>query len=595
MSSMRHDEIKLMCESLDISQGKLSDEYLFTIEAVDAFYYDGDIRKDAIQIGFVDGPNDGGIDFILNNEDTVFFIQGKSSASLSFDDIKNVFYKAKGTIQRLKTDTYNNTVSKKVVQAYLNSYDNCTDEYPNFCIVLFTNTVVSEQDRNLFDEFAKSDDFEDYQLKLYDQEDIEYKKTLLDSQNDLIGSGKLEIYMMQRQTVSSLKYGENGLIVNISASSLKKLFDKHREKLFSYNLRDFIAQKSVDDGIAHTIKYEPNNFWFFNNGITIGCESFHLDGTTLKLSNFSIINGAQTTTQISKCLQGNSDFALVCKVIKPAAGTIDDDQDFIRNISEATNSQKPIKPRDIKANATEQLILQKRCHDHKPPLYVEIKRGKKAKLRKDDEKWQKVTNEYIGQLICSCLMQKPGTARNSKRALFSNNELYNSVFKRKYDTDTLFDLVRIAAILDSYVEEITAKITKNTDEEEKNKLLKDLTISRNGKFAILSIIIYTHLKAIGQIQNYKDPNLKNLNLITGYFITNYPNDDLEDRLKNLFGYIIYQLGKLYDSIANNKAITSYSNFFKTDAYYIDMLKHFDELWASNWERPTIENLISVIQ
>ena len=192
-------------------------------------------------------------------------------------------------------------------------------------------------------------------------------------------------------------------------------------------------------------------------------------------------------------------------------------------------------------------------------------------------------------------MQKPGTARNSKRALFSNNELYNSVFKRKYDTDTLFDLVRIAAILDSYVEEITAKITKSTDEEEKNKLLKDLTISRNGKFAILSIIIYTHLKAIGQIQNYKDPNLKNLNLITGYFITNYPNDDLEDRLKNLFGYIIYQLGKLYDSIANNKAITSYSNFFKTDAYYIDMLKHFDELWASNWERPTIENLISVIQ
>ena len=52
-----------------------------------------------------------------------------------------------------------------------------------------------------------------------------------------------------------LKYGENGIIVNIKASSLKKLYTKHSKNgLFSYNLREHISQKNVDSGIENTIK-----------------------------------------------------------------------------------------------------------------------------------------------------------------------------------------------------------------------------------------------------------------------------------------------------------------------------------------------------
>lgn len=594
MKESRHNEIKQMCEALDFPEGKLSNEYLFTIEAVDCFFYERNIQKNDIQISFVDGGNDGGIDYIFNNDDTVFFIQGKSSTKLTFDDIKNVFYKAKETIQKLKLKTYDQKLSTKIPQAYLNAINNCSDDYPNYCIVLFTNTILTDQNRIDFEAFSKLDDFEDYQLKLYDYNDIENKEAVLDSRNDLIKSGKLEIYTQDKQTISSLRYGDNGLIVNISARSLKLLFDQYREKLFSYNLRDFIAQKNVDDGIEKSIKFEPNNFWYYNNGITIGCESFEQSGTKLQLYNFSIINGAQTTTQISKCLPTTVDFALVCKVIK-SDKAIDDDQDFIRNISEATNSQKPIKPRDIKANAKEQLILKKRCYEHNPPIYVEIKRGRVTKLRKSDEKWQKVTNEYIGQLICSCILQKPGTARNSKRVIFSNDQLYNSIFKRKYDVDTLFDLVRIAAVFDSYIERVSDEYASCNDEEQKEKLFNKLLISRNGKFAILALIIYIHFLDTGKIKNYKDTTQQISTLISGYFITNYPNDDLEEKLFSLFDYIIYKLENLYDKISIQKNITSYSNFFKTDTYYTDMQKNLDELWSQSWEKPIIEQLISVIQ
>lgn len=86
-----------------------------------------------------------------------------------------------------------------------------------------------------------------------------------------------------------LKYGNSGIIVNIKASSLKKLYTKHSKNgLFSYNLREHISQKNVDSGIENTIKKEKENFWFYNNGVTIGCEDFVLDGYVLKLYNFSI-------------------------------------------------------------------------------------------------------------------------------------------------------------------------------------------------------------------------------------------------------------------------------------------------------------------
>ena len=175
----------------------------------------------------------------------------------------------------------------------------------------------------------------------------------------------------------------------------------------------------------NTIKKEKENFWFYNNGITIGCEDFVLDGYVLRLYNFSIINGAQTTTKIgeSKLIDNEYDFDIVCKVVK-ANRSLNDESDFIMKISEASNSQKPIKARDLKANAREQKMLQTKCAENKNALAIEIKRGVKPKNYYKVEKWQRVTNEYIGQLILACLLQRPGSARSGKITIFTSEKLY---------------------------------------------------------------------------------------------------------------------------------------------------------------------------
>ena len=89
-----------------------------------------------------------------------------------------------------------------------------------------------------------------------------------------------------------------------------------------------------------------------NNGIIIACEEFVIDGDNIKLYNFSIVNGCQTTTLLGKYSgrDEGKDFPIACKIIMPSAKSSEDFIKFISEIAEASNSQKAINDRDLKAN-----------------------------------------------------------------------------------------------------------------------------------------------------------------------------------------------------------------------------------------------------
>ena len=106
---------------------------------------------------------------------------------------------------------------------------------------------------------------------------------------------------------------------------------------------------SVNIYLNDTIKTSSETFWFKNNGITIICKDFVISGRRLKLQDFSIVNGGQTTTLIYKSekVSKDIDFYLPCKVIRIVGDTEDEKNQFSLEISKATNSQKAIKNIDI--------------------------------------------------------------------------------------------------------------------------------------------------------------------------------------------------------------------------------------------------------
>ena len=575
------EKIKELAKKAGISEGKLNNEFLFTLQMVDYFYYNKNIGEQDIRENFVDGSADGGIDYIFNKDDVMYLVQGKTSEGLSYEDIRNIFFKMNTTInnfEKMKYDSY----SEKLKSTYLNAYDDLS-ENKNITLVLFTKTEFTENLKLKIDELKKEDFLCNYNVEIYDAKDIEFKVMTISSDKEFIKNDSIKLSGAK----NVLKYGENGIIVNIKASSLKRLYAKHyNDGLFSYNLREHISQKNVDDGIENTIKREKDNFWFYNNGITIGCEDFDIDGYVLKLYNFSIINGAQTTTKIgeSKLIDNGYDFDIVCKVVKANDG-LNDESGFIMKISEASNSQKPIKARDLKANAREQKILQNKCVENKNSLAIEIKRGVKPKNYYKVEKWQRVTNEYVGQLILACLLQRPGSARSGKITIFTSEKVYNQIYKnRKLDCDIIFDLVRIA---DKY-------------EEFKNSYANDvadvdlIAACKNGKFTALAIIFYLYKRFHNIVENCFDEKLNDDNIVNTKLTLNYREDDYDKKINDIFKFIIKKLSDIYEKKKESLKLTSYSNFFKTDKTYQDViLMEFDRILDDDWDRAKLEEYMKI--
>lgn len=579
----RKEKILSLCQDLNLAEGKQTDEYLFTLEMVDLFYYKGNIGKIDIKTGFTDGTGDGGIDFIYTDDEVMYLIQGKSSENLTIEDISNIFYKIKNTVESFENESYDQ-YSKKLKSIYKNAYDGL-DNDKNIEFVLFTNTKLNESIFKKIDELKKKKEFSSFDITIYDKEDINRHEVISYSDRDLVEEDAIKIFLNNSNKNDMLAYGENGIIVNVKATSIKSLYEKHSENgLFSYNLREHVTDKGVDEGIEQTIKNDKDNFWFYNNGITIGCEDFRKDGDKIKLYNFSIINGAQTTTKLgkSKLIDGKHDFPLVCKIVKSDLIS-EETKKFISKISEASNSQKPIKLRDLKSNDLQQLKLERGAASNKYPLAIEIKRGVKAKnYYKVREKWQRVTNEYIGQLILSCILQKPGLARNSKNTIFSSKKLYTQVFVRDHDFDTLYDLVRLGTIYTEY---------SNREIKEINDL-DTIGIMRNGKLTILAIVCYLIKKQKREVIDYTSEEVYKDNL-TGLLFTDYPKDDLILKLEDLFSFIVEKLQKIYEIKKGSEKITSYSNFFKNEKMYEIIIREFDDNYLKNIEKKMLRELLYV--
>ena len=537
--SAERKKIVSMLHTLHFPEGKMSEEYTFTLEAVDMFYYKRNIGAADIKLGFVDGANDGGIDYIYSDGETLYLIQGKSSAGLSVEDVDNALNKMAKTFTKF-TDRKYEELNDAVKSALSNAYDNLTED-KNVELVLFTNTVFNKDAKKKIDDFSSQDLLSKFDVSVYDRNDLELQKAIEEESSDLVGEGFLILELGDDKSANRLSFGEGkGIIVNVRASSLKNLYQKYNKQgLFSYNLREHIVQESVDDAIDDTIKKERSNFWYYNNGITIGCNDYQIDGYKLKLYGFSIINGAQTTTKIGKSnlVNETNDFALTCKVVK-ADKSFGEEGDFISKISEASNSQKPIKPRDLKSNLPEQRIMQnKAANNGKHCLAIEIKRGVRPSNYKSVEKWQRVQNDYIGQLIYACIFQHPGTARNSKNTMFSSKAVYPTIFRRKHDYDTLYDLVRIGDTYDQYVK----KLAETADSDD---ALERFSMAKNAKLSVLAILCYMLKKKHGTITNRNSDALHEDN-IKGLLVSDYPGDDLDKLLEACFGFVIRELTRIY--------------------------------------------------
>lgn len=150
--------------------------------------------------------------------------------------------------------------------------------------------------------------------------------------------------------------GWRAVVVTVPGKWLNDLFGRYGQNLFSANYRGFLGtqRRKINSGIRASCEKQPDDFWVFNNGITILTLSMkeHANGTSL--DGLSIINGAQTTGAIGTVDSKRPELdrvRVLCRIIECTAN------DKVNDIVRFNNTQNEITSWDQYSNDPEQQRL----------------------------------------------------------------------------------------------------------------------------------------------------------------------------------------------------------------------------------------------
>lgn len=435
------------------------DSFLFSIFCARYYFFNGpEIEFDAEQFvadSFVDGANDGGIDSIFLDpieENGVVVIQAKYYLDSSFQlgDFKNELYKTRETIKNLRAGQLKG-MSAKLTAAYSSAAEGLGED-PSTRVIFCIADDVKDKKRDLFVELCTLNSTEDMKFEVKFLGDIIQQVRDCEDESPYAVSGILKI-----DEAGNVLWYRNGnkkaAIVNITGKSLQDLFNLHGRQALGMNLRYHVdgnkQNKEVDNGMRQTLEKEPDLFWFRNNGILIVCEDFSIKGDELSFKNFSIVNGGQTSYVLSR---GNmsSKCYLQCKIAAVVKDTKKGRDEFVDSIARATNSQKPIKPSDLKANAKEQLALKDQLAEL--GLCYMLKGGDRSNPRK----LPKVNLDELGNIAVSSVLICPGSVRSvGTRMFYDNPANYKYIFEDYANAEYLADMYFATKVYKEFKKDVT--------------------------------------------------------------------------------------------------------------------------------------------
>ena len=280
-----------------------TDEYVFTALCVRANYYKNpalDFTEQTISEVIVDGQYDGGVDALLldpNSEaDNLILVQSKYYKTITYDNVRDAIQKIILFYKDMEQGEYQN-VNATVQRRFLSLNAEIGDE-SKIRFVFYTSAKKNRIRTDRIEKIVKEQfqDNDKFEVSLLYVDDIIEEIKELESRRPSVEGGIIKIDAAN----NALEYGEDAVIVNVSAFSIKELYALHSTNLLSRNLRYYIKKRDIDKSINDTIEHDPDQFWFRNNGITIVCDDFRVDGKIVHLKDFSIVNGGQNLLVATK-------------------------------------------------------------------------------------------------------------------------------------------------------------------------------------------------------------------------------------------------------------------------------------------------------
>jgi len=140
----------------------------------------------------------------------------------------------------------------------------------------------------------------------------------------------------------------------VRVADVAALYEAHGVTLVEANLRRYKGLTEVNKRIKETLQGEEKHFFYLNNGLTAYCLKLDVAATDranaekkkITARGFSIVNGAQTIGTIHAAKAGGDGFVFL-KII--SLEKCEEETAFARRVTESTNFQNQISPRDFVA------------------------------------------------------------------------------------------------------------------------------------------------------------------------------------------------------------------------------------------------------
>lgn len=269
----------------------------------------------------------------------------------------------------------------------------------------------------------------------------------------------------------------------VSADVIGGWYQQYGNKLFNKNIRFYKGSTEVNHGMQDVLCTEPENFFYYNNGIKLlcrkiikkplrGCDNrigiFHLEGV-------SLVNGAQTTGSIGSVFATSSSSVAKAKVLIQMVELGTNKQKEATQITRLTNTQNRIEGKDFAALDPQQERIRKDLQ------FYGIEYFYKTGASVNDGARQISLEEAIVAQACS-LMDPTYVhiAKQNVGALTENIERkpYKLLFNAKTSSCELVNNVRLLRLVEEYV----ARRQKDVESQKRIILVQ-------GNRALLHLVI----------------------------------------------------------------------------------------------------------
>lgn len=379
-----------------------------------------------------DGAGDKQIDavYINNQNSTIYIIQGKfyEKENIDSEPLREVL---SSWIQIQNLEELQNNANEKLKVKITEMASALEDDY-SICFELITTSELTDS--------AKKD-LEIFQKNI--SENDRFNANLIVVDNEILKTRYDEALNMNRPyinhnfSVESNKYMEmyignkKAVIAAIPLKECIKIPGIKDGSLFRKNVRQSLGMDNkVNKGIAHTLKNDPEKFFFLHNGITAICSSINIDNGIISVKELNVVNGCQSLNTIFNCSQSIRDAANAYIMFRFYEIN---DSEYADDISTSTNSQSTVKARDLRSNDKNVLMMKKDYEQYFSDGYFITKRGEVA----DPIKYNTahiVDLTLLGKQLIAWHSQRP-TISYSESKIF--DKYFDQLFHREYKPENI--------------------------------------------------------------------------------------------------------------------------------------------------------------